>query len=117
MSDILASIIEGAVEAAAAANERRRGGAKSGRRFPQPVAVAPVRAGEPAQTASPPPAPRRPGAPAKAAAAPPEPAAGGVDVRSFLRTPQSLIRTVLAGEILGPPIALRRQNLWDGPRV
>ena len=56
---------------------------------------------------------------AAAVARPPKPAppARRLDVRQLIDSPQSLLRSVIAGEILGAPLALRRQNLWDDPSV
>lgn len=118
MSDIFASIIESAVEAAASAAERRRSGAPPARRLPQPASARRVEVALPADS---PPAPHA--APAAQAVKapplppPPAPPERWLRMRGLLGSPDSLIRTVLAGEILGPPIALRRHNLWEGPGV
>lgn len=109
MSDILVSIIESVAEAAANARARR-GEAPAPR-----VAFAPPQAPAPA------PAPavvvRKSHKPKPAAPTPADPFAPSgerrIEPKLLFADPQSLIRTVVATEILGPPLALRRQNLWE----
>jgi len=47
-----------------------------------------------------------------AAAPPPR-----LNLHSMIAGPEGLIRTIVAAEIVGPALALRRDNLWDNPRV
>ena len=118
MSDILVSIIESVADAAAAARARRGevvakappAPAYLVQRFtqdePRPQAPAPVSAAIPEPVVTP-----------RPVAAEAAPAARHIALRRLFADPQSLIRTVVAAEILGPPVALRRQNLWDSPSV
>jgi len=117
MSDLIVSIVESLAGAAATAAERRRGrdvatAPPPSRSQPQPLNVVVPAAGatipEPGRVAA-----------ASAVARPPKPAlpARRLDVRQLIDSPQSLLRSVIAGEILGAPLALRRQNLWDDPSV
>jgi hypothetical protein len=119
MSDILVSIIESIADAAATAKARRAEAAAPAaprylvRRFTAAQQQAPAAS----VPAAPPPAPPIAAElrPVPVAAVPPS--QERVSVRKLFASPDSLIRTVVAAEILGPPIALRRQNLWDSPSV
>jgi hypothetical protein len=112
MSDILVSIIESVADAAAAARARRSAPA------PAPAyLVERFTQDQPPQPAPPPAAKPAPAPVAKPRPAPQIAPAGQIALRRLFADPQSLIRTVLAAEILGPPIALRRQNPWDNPGV
>lgn len=116
MSDLLVSLAESLAGAAAAAAERRRARVATptpSRPQPQPRKVV-----VPAVGAFVPEGPGRDAA-AVAVARPREPAptARRLDVRQLIDSPQSLLRSVVAGEILGRPAALRSHNLWDGPSV
>ncbi|HEY1727794.1 MAG TPA: hypothetical protein VGG22_05460 [Candidatus Baltobacteraceae bacterium] len=110
MSDILVSIIESIADAAAAARARR------GEEAAVLPSALPSRQAPPAAQAAPViPVIHR----AKPRVEPPpvQPAERRIEPRRLFADPQSLIRTVVATEILGPPLALRRQNLWDPPGV
>lgn len=118
MSDLLLSLVESIAGAVASARERQAAQAQGAAPRPPPSAAppAPARAvpmGRVAPTAAPAAAPR-PSAPALA----PEGAPGRpLDVGAMFATSDRLVQTVVASEILGPPLAMRRQNLWDAPGV
>jgi len=105
VSDFIVSILETVADAAAAAKARRdaaQGQPAPPRRF---------------ERAPPPPEPLVQAAPPSQ---PPVPAAlepRSLEIRRLFAGPESLVRTVVAAEILGPPLALRRQNFWDPPGV
>jgi len=115
VSDVLLSIIESIADAAAAAKARRvvaPAPRNLVRRFtaaPAPQSVQP-----PAPV---PPNARRPvvSEPAKPLATAPAP---HVSLARLFAGPESVVRAVVAAEVLGPPVGLRpRQNLWEPPGV
>ena len=109
MSDILVSIIESVADAAAARVRRSA---------PVPASlVQRFTEDQPTKPAAPPPARKAPPTTTSRAAVSPTEPAPPISLGRLFADPQSLIRTVLASEILGPPIALRRQNPWDTPGV
>lgn len=123
MSDILVSIIESIADAAATA-KARRAEALAAMRPAAPVPRALVRrfmqAPVPQQEREMEPMPADPAPPPAeplVLLAPAHPPARHLSIRSLFAGPDSLIRTVVAAEILGPPLAMRRQNLWDSPGV
>ena len=111
MSDILVSINESVADAASAARARRAEslpGAPAGGEQPRSAPqVRPV--------VTPAAVPRAPKPRAEVPA--PSPPERRIEPRRLFADSQSLIRTVVASEVLGPPLALRRQNLWDPPGV
>jgi hypothetical protein len=113
MSDILVSIIEGIAGAVASAAEKRRVTPPPFRQWVPQDAV---------QQAIVPPLAVRTPAPARKTDAPAEAAQPvttdpRVGLRRLFASPADVARAVVASEVLGPPIALRSQNPWDGPRV
>ncbi|MGH7715691.1 MAG: hypothetical protein ACREML_06790 [Vulcanimicrobiaceae bacterium] len=121
MSDILVSIIENIADAAATARARRAE-AISAMRAPAPVLQSLAQrftqtAAEQPEYAQPEPAPPPPPEPVAMLLGPITSPTRRLSVHRLFAGPESLIRTVVAAEILGPPLALRRQNLWDSPSV
>ena len=117
MSDILVSIIESVADAAAAAKARRD--AAQAQSSPPAVPQSIVRRFQ--EDAPPQPIEAASAPMEQIAVAQPSPGDAAQPRRTALRrmfaTPQRLVSTVIASEILGPPLALRRHNLWDPPGV
>lgn len=115
MSDLLASIIESIAGSLAAARDRQ---------IAQAQAAAPAQRPAPAAARAKPSVPMgriapQPAAAARTAgpAATQTPPPRALDVGAMFATSDRLLQTVIAAEILGPPAAMRRQNLWDVPGV
>jgi hypothetical protein len=121
MSDALVSIIESLAGAAAAAAERRQSKVIRGK---PALAVQPWQA-PPGYPPAPPVVEVAGSVPAAAVASRLQPVtppvesqpAARLNVRGLIGGEDSLIRSIIAAEIIGPPIALRRHNPWDGPSV
>lgn len=118
MSDLLLSLIESIASAVQASRERQGG---------QPVPPAPTGRSEPPRLRTAPPSGvaaalplRPPAAPSPAAAPaifPDEPPPGPSLVAGLFSGHERLMQSVVAAEVLGPPISLRRHNPWDVPGV
>jgi hypothetical protein len=120
VSDLLGSIAEGLAGAAAAAVERRRLSARAVPwRLPaqKPTVVA-TQAPQPATDVDQVAAVIAPDEPrSMSLGEPPAEPPARLDVRQLLDGPRNLVRTIVTTEVLSPPLALRRHNLWDGPSV
>jgi hypothetical protein len=115
VSDILVSIIESVVDAAASAKARRAELLSKAGPAPAYLVKRFTQDQPPQQAPAPPPKPAPVATPSPVV---PEPAPGRhIALRRLFAGPDSLIRFVLGAEILGPPIALRQQNPWDTPGV
>jgi hypothetical protein len=122
MSDFLVSIIETIADAAANAKARRAESlaamrpAQAPQALVQRVTAAPGPQPEPVEIAAGP-RPARAPVPERSIAAPPPASDRGLSLLRMFAGPDDLVRTVVAAEVIGPPAALRRQNLWDTPGV
>jgi hypothetical protein len=116
VSDILVSIIESIADAAATAKARRvvpPAPRSLVRRFtaaPAPQSVAPPVVAPPSAARLP---ASEPVSPPRVPAAAPR-----VSLAGLFSGEASILRAVVAAEVLSPPVGLRaRQNLWDPPGV
>jgi len=123
MSDLLLSLIESIAGAVTNAAENRRSQVEQ-QPSPQPAPVVrrPPVAGLPAVEVTAPVRPVRATAPQTAVAVavaeePAEAVVSRLDLRELFARSDRLIPALILAEALGPPLALRRPNLWGPPSV